>query len=190
MSEKFKIDEKGIWYCENEEGHCFDDRLSIEISKLVLENSLTSVVDFGCGPGKYVKFLLSQGIDCIGYDGNPNTPNYTDGVCGVLDLSEVFTLKNNFDCVISLEVGEHIPKEYEQIYIDNITKHSNNLLLCSWAIPGQGGDGHINCQSNEYIINEIEKRGFVFDSSLASRLRKNSSLSWFKNTLFVFRKVK
>lgn len=182
----FKIDEKGFWYCENEEGHCFDLKLCLEIENMLAKKKVTNVVDFGCGPGKYVERLINKGFECIGYDGNPNTPKYTNGVCKVLDLSERFDLGNKFECVISLEVGEHIPKEYEKNYIDNLTNHCENLLICSWAIPGQGGDGHINCQTNEYVIEEFQKRGFVLNRDLSNRLRNSSSLSWFKNTLFVF----
>lgn len=186
----FKIDEKGFWYCENEEGHCFDVSLSREITKILKENNIAKVVDFGCGPGRYVKQLIESGIDCIGFDGNPKTPEYTGGVCKVLDLSEDFDLGIKFNCVISLEVGEHIPKQYEQIFIDNITKHTTNLLICSWAIPGQGGDGHVNCQTNEYIIGELVDRNFKINENLTSRIRDLSTLSWFKNTLFVFEKEK
>lgn len=184
----FKIDEKGFWYCENEEGHCFDLFLCKEIIKILRKENINNIVDFGCGPGKYVASILEEGFECIGYDGNPNTPNYTNGICGVLDLSEDFTLDAKFDCVISLEVGEHIPKEYESVFLDNITKHTEKLLITSWALPGQGGDGHVNCQPNDYIISEIEKRGLTLDEDLTKLLRARSSLSWFKQTVFAFRR--
>lgn len=182
----FKIDERGFWFCENQEGHCFDDNLCKEIKHILEKNKVVKVVDFGCGPGKYVKYLKDSNFDCIGYDGNPNTPKYTNGVCKVLDLSNSFDLQTKFDCVISLEVGEHIPKKYEQIYLDNLNKHSSGLLILSWAVPGQGGDGHVNCQTNDYIIDEITKRNFTLHKDNTNRLREASSLPWFKNTLFVF----
>lgn len=182
----FKIDEKGFWYCENGESHCFDERLCKEISKIFKEQGIESVVDFGCGPGKYVLSFIESGLDCVGFDGNPNTPKYTKGVCKVQDLSEDFDLGKTFECALSLEVGEHIPKQYETIFINNITKHAKSLLICSWAIPGQSGKGHINCQTNEYITSEICSRGFYLDEVLTARLRSISKLPWFKNTLFVF----
>lgn len=186
----FKIDEKGFWYCENEEGHCFDQLLCNELQSIFFENKINSIVDFGCGPGKYVKSFRNSNLDCIGYDGNPNTPKYTDGVCKVLDLSEDFDLNTKFDCVMSLEVGEHIPKQYEKTFIDNLSKHVSNYLIISWAVPGQGGDGHVNCQTNQYVIDEVCSRGFTLNYDLSNRIRNASSLSWFKNTLFVFEKNK
>lgn len=186
----FKIDEKGFWYCENEEGHCFDSFLCRELELILHEVEAQSIVDFGCGPGRYVKSFIKSNLNCIGYDGNPNTPDYTGGICQVLDLSENFNLHKKFDCVISLEVGEHIPKKYEQIFIDNITRHTEDLLIISWAVPGQGGDGHVNCQTNQYIIEELQSRGFTIDLALTNRIRNASSLSWFKNTLLVFNRNK
>ena len=46
-------------------------------------------------------------------DGNPITPKMTGGIGKVLDLSKRFDLEKKFDYVISVEVAEHIPKEYE-----------------------------------------------------------------------------
>lgn len=182
----FEISDRGFWFCENEEGHCFDKFLCKEILSILKENRIQEIVDFGCGPGRYVAAILNEGYDCMGYDGNPNTPKYTNNTCDVLDLSNDFQLDKNFDCVMSLEVGEHIPKEYEQVFIDNITKHSKRMLICSWAVVGQGGDGHVNCQNNDYVIEQIEKRGFSLDHNMSNRIRSSASLSWFKNTLFVF----
>lgn len=186
----FKIDERGFWFCENQEGHCFDNGLCREIIEILKENKILKIVDFGCGPGKYVKYINDSGFDCIGYDGNPNTPKYTNGVCKVLDLSNTFDLQTKFDCVISLEVGEHIPKQYEEIFINNLTRHTTNLLICSWAVPGQGGDGHVNCQTNGYIIEQISSKNFTLNRALTERIRSTSTLGWFRNTLFVFEKNK
>jgi tryptophanyl-tRNA synthetase len=97
-------------------------------------------------------------------------------------------LDNKFDCVLSLEVGEHIPKEYESVFIDNVCSHTNNLLIISWAVVGQGGDGHINCQNNEYVINQIESRGLLYNPLKSKELRESATIGWFKNTIMVFYK--
>lgn len=89
---------------------------------------------------------------------------------------------------MSLEVGEHIPKEYEHILIDNICNAAEHGVILSWAIKGQGGAGHVNCQNNAYIIDVMRGKGFAYDTDASSTLRKNATLSWFKNTVMVFRK--
>jgi hypothetical protein len=87
---------------------------------------------------------------------------------------------------MSLEVGEHIPKDYEQVFLDNLVKHSNKFIILSWAIPNQIGDGHVNCQPNDYIINELDKRGFTFNPIESQKVREKNVIWWFKNTFMVF----
>jgi hypothetical protein len=92
--------------------------------------------------------------------------------------------------VISLEVGEHIPKKYQDIYLDNITNNCNNYLITSWAIRGQAGFGHVNCLDNHEIIPEIEKRGFKYleKESMSARSIIKDNAAWFRNTILIFKK--
>lgn len=53
---------------------------------------------------------------------------------------------------------------------------------------GQGGDGHVNCQNNEYIKQKFLDLGYYNDIEDENYLRNNSSFSWFKNTIMVFKK--
>lgn len=190
MKNKFKINNKGFWETETEIGHHYDKKIAEYLLNFLKKEGINTFVDFGCGMGDYIKNINNNSnITCEAYDGNPNTNKLTEGIGKILDLSIPFKLKNNFECVMSLEVGEHIPKEYEQIFIKNITAHSNNMLIISWAIKGQGGDGHVNCQNNDYIIGQIEKHGFKYNKIDSDEFRKNvSNAHWFKNTIMVFYK--
>lgn len=182
------LDNTGSWAIKDMNEHAFDPNLALEITKFVKTNRLKNCVDFGCGPGEYVKFLRSEKIKCKGYDGNIHTEEITKGKCKILDLTSDFTLVNKFDCVISLEVGEHIPNELENKFISNICKHANKYIIISWGIPGQGGYGHINCQTNEYIKNRFKDFGFSSCDLIAEKFREESILSWFKNTIMVYKK--
>ncbi len=42
-------------------------------------------------------------------------------------------LLNKYDWIISLEVAEHIPAQFESIYIDNLVKHAKEGIILSWA---------------------------------------------------------
>lgn len=179
------INKNGYWEDENPK-HLFDRKLCYFITDLLKRKKIESLVDFGCGDASYTKYFLDKDIICEAYDGNPNTEKITNGIGKVLDFSLDFNLDKKFDCVLSLEVGEHIPEKYEQNFINNITKHTNKLLILSWAVPNQGGDGHFNEKENRYIINEIEKRNFKVDSYETINLRKQSTLDWFKHTVMVF----
>jgi hypothetical protein len=183
-----KINKRGFWENQTEIGHYNDEILLNEIKNILIENKIESLVDFGCGNGFYLKNIKYIVNYIEGYDGNPNTPLITEGLCGVLDLSKDFDLNKKFDCVLSLEVGEHIPKEFESIFLNNITKHSNSLVILSWAIVGQNGDGHVNCQNNDYIINEMYNRGFFYKEDLSKKVRSESVIGWFKNTFMIFKK--
>ena len=166
--------------------HKIDTGLINNISSIFDENS--SIVDFGCGNADYVKQLISEGFKCEAYDGNPNTPEMTGGVGKVLDLSQKFDLGKRFDYVMSLEVAEHIPKEYEEVYVDNLIRHTGYYLITSWAVKGQGGDGHVNEQDNEYVLDLYKKKGMTYEEEVSNALRGVANLDWFKETIFVFSK--
>jgi hypothetical protein len=184
-----KINKRGFWENQTTVGHHDDKILLNEIINILVKNEAKSIVDFGCGNGFYIKNIKDIVDYFEGYDGNPNTPLLTDGLCSVLDLSKDFDLGKKFDCVLSLEVGEHIPKEFESVFLNNITKHSNNLVILSWAIVGQNGDGHVNCQNNDYIISEMNKRGFIYNEDFSKKVRSENVIWWFKNTFMIFKKL-
>lgn len=47
------------------------------------------------------------------------------------------------DWVVSFEVGEHIDKAFEDIFIDNLVSLSTKGVVLSWAVEGQGGLNHM-----------------------------------------------
>ena len=179
--------ETGIWSIEvAKKRHRFDPELANGIIKLY--HGTKSIADVGCGNGSYCRFFKEAGVSIVhGYEGTPNISSlgiYDDIM--VLDLTKIRYVNIKYETVISIEVGEHIPKEHEQVFIDNVCQFVNKDLVLSWAIPGQGGKGHFNEQPNDYVISEFVKRGLVFDEKRSKDLRKYSSLKWFRNTILVF----
>ena len=183
----FEISEKGYWIGDVEECHAIDGYLGLAIADFFVNEGASSVVDFGCGIGAYVNFFLDKGIAAEGYDGNPLTPELSHGLGKVLDLSEPFQLEQTYDWVVSLEVGEHLPQQYETIFIENLIRHSRNGIILSWAIKNQGGTGHFNEQNNDYIKAILKSYGLENDVEAEQKLR-NTSGTWFKHSLMVFRK--
>jgi 2-polyprenyl-3-methyl-5-hydroxy-6-metoxy-1,4-benzoquinol methylase len=181
-----KINEQGFWENPTGEGHAFDKTLAGAIVKLFQKHHFNSVLDLGCGMGDYAHLLQAYNYKVHAYDGNPNTPQLTVGLGQVADLSQPFDCGEQVDVVMSLEVGEHIPKEFEQTFLDNLVVNRPKMIILSWAIPGQAGDGHVNCQTNRYIINKIERENYCFLPHTTHKLRKESSLWWFKKSLMVF----
>lgn len=179
-----QISKKGFWLTDDESGHCFDTPLAEQLKDLFKHHN---VIDLGCGPGHYTKYFLEHGISCEGWDGNPNTPTISNGLCKVADLTQQQTFEKK-NWVLSLEVGEHIPKEYESIFVRNLVDHAVEGIVLSWAIPNQPGDGHVNCQSNEYVVSLLEQYGYVLDIPTTLRMREVAELWWFRNTVMCFRK--
>jgi len=180
--------ETGIWDLKtalSRGGHKCDGLLAAGIDFLF---SPQVTVDLGCGDGQYCKIFDCYGWPCVvGYEGTSDI----DKIAVYkrifdMDLSEDLQNQIKFDFVLCLEVGEHIPKERESVFIDNVCSFVDKDLVISWAVPGQGGRGHFNEQTNEYVIGQFESRGLVHHKETESRLREYASFSYFKNTLMVF----
>ncbi|XP_042865378.1 uncharacterized protein LOC122248974 isoform X2 [Penaeus japonicus] len=122
-----------------------------------------------------------------GFDGAANIEKMTDGKIKELELGKPVDLGTRFDWVMSIEVGEHIPAENEDVFMDNLVKHACKGVVLSWAVPGQPGHHHINNRRNDYIINKMEKRGMIHDQQTQTHIRTVIYAHWLKNTLMVFR---
>lgn len=183
------IKENGIWEgLEIAHHHHHDSGLAISLTEFFKNENIKSVADFGCGMGTYVKTLQENNINASGFDGNPNTPQLTNNLCSVLDLSLPIQFNEIFDWVMSLEVGEHLPPKFEDIYMNNLHNNNKYGIILSWALKGQGGDGHVNEQNNDYIKTKMCNLGYVNDIDSENKIRNASRIWWFKNTVMVFRK--
>lgn len=187
---KIKINkEKGYWIGNNVgKEHAHDPELAMGLVSFFSDENAKSIVDMGCGLGDYVNVLKLNDFDCDGFDGNPNTPELTNNMCQIIDLSVPVTFEKKYDWVLSLEVGEHLPEKYEDIFLNNL--HNNNKfgIVLSWALKGQGGAGHFNEQNNDHIKNKMANMGYINDIDAENKLRNVASLWWFKNTIMVFRR--
>ena len=114
----------------------------ILVPHLLESISVKSVLDVGMGIGTWLKVFQDNGIDDIlGIDGayvNKELFFIDEKYFKSHDLRTGFNLGRKFDLVVSLEVIEHIPKEFEDIFIENLINHGDTILF-SGAIPGQGG---------------------------------------------------
>lgn len=175
---------QGYWISDLSKNHLTDSILCKSIIDLSKKANCNTAIDFGCGNGFYTKAMNEAGLHCVGLDGNPHTSSIP--MCTVCDFSQKISV-NKYDLVLSLEVGEHIPKDYEEVFLDNLAAACKKIMIISWAIPGQEGVGHVNCQPNNYVIQEVEKRGFIYDNDATQELRNNIEHWYFGNTLMVFK---
>lgn len=190
-----KINSRGYWENPTAEGHGHDEGLAKALVEFLEDNrdGIMTIWDVGCGDGYYTKYINEYGnFLCFGLDGNPNTESIAGEDCEIVDLS----LPINFPSkswVLCLEVGEHIPAEYEQTFLQNLDRLNRDGIILSWAIRGQGGDGHVNCLDNWEVIERMVNMGYHIDMSDTNRLRNKCAKYpetgwWFRNTLMVFRR--
>ncbi|OGN62313.1 MAG: hypothetical protein A3F09_04560 [Chlamydiae bacterium RIFCSPHIGHO2_12_FULL_49_11] len=187
-SESYYVSPHGYFIGDSE--HVTDWKLADGIVDFLRKEKAETLVDFGCGDGDYVNHFIKNGIRAVGYDGNPVTQDASGGTCFTLDLSNPVNFNKCYDWVMSLEVGEHLPKQYEAIFIANLVRHVKDGLILSWAVKGQGGTGHFNEQNNDYIKKIFADMGWYNDLEAENHLRESASVHWFKNTVMVFRPAK
>ncbi len=129
-----------------------------------------TVIDIGAGNGKYVKALRDAGYAVTGIDGTPDIGKETDGLVDRADLtedcSEFFGMA---DWGLFLEVGEHVPLEYEQKMIDTVSRIPTAGLIVSWS-DGRGC-GHVNKRPPDYVAAEFARRGWALDKAMMKKVK-------------------
>lgn len=153
-----------------------------------------SVTDLGAGDGHYTRHLKDAGIVAQCFDGYPNETALTGGLCTTKDVSQPLEGVTPTTWALSLEVGEHIPKDKEQTFLDNVVAAGKDGAVLSWALPGQEGDGHVNLQPNSYVEAQMQQRGMALDQASTDWLRAQladeaACGSYFKNTVMAFRRT-
>ncbi len=178
----------GAWTTKDGMFHKHDKPLADELCEFFTDGHADqSVLDIGCGKGDYVTALRGVDVEANGIDGNPNTPEISGGVCDVADVSQ--PIDRPADWVFCMEVGEHVPVEFEDSVFANVCNNARRGIILSWAEPGQGGLGHVNEQLPEFVRKRIEARGFRLDQQATERLRSRSTLPWFQRNLQVFERT-
>lgn len=152
-----------------------------------------SVVDVGCGDGTWLAVFCKLGAsEILGIDGDyvqrdilQIPPESFQSV----DLTKPFSLDHSFDLAISLEVGEHLPAESAQAFVESLTRLAP-VILFSAAIPFQGGNHHVNEQwPDKWAALFLENNYFPVDC-IRKRVWQNDSVEWWyaQNTLLFVRK--
>jgi len=152
------------------------------------------IIDLGCGHNWYANTLKVLGYRAIGVDNAwyPSLDARVDITIPIKPFIQVPIINSIPEKwnVLSLEVGEHIPSELAAGYLDNVCSFGGDVCM-SWAVKGQPGIGHINCQDNFWVISEMNNRGYAIDHIKTACLRhavRDCHCSWFTNTLMYFTK--
>ena len=178
----------GIWTPEfAKSNHTIDTALAIAMLDFFPQNEF--MWDIGCGLGDYCTIFDYHGYEIIGVDGTPGIQEignfHTIYEADLTAPGNKFAPRN----AICLEVGEHIERDREKDFLRNLSKMTADKLVLSWAVPGQGGHGHVNELSNSQVISKMHEFGFYLDLDETLRLRESATLWWFKQSLMAFKRA-
>jgi len=177
MGDKFNIqdynDRYFKWHYENTRKY-----ILTTMDYYIQEYQPNSIIDWGCGIGTYLEsghnnnIFNLKGIDIGGEYVKPYTPNHIIEYIEYIDCTTSLYF-GKYECVISLETGEHIETNSSFQFIKNISqsKSSNGTILFSAAQPGQKGTGHINCQPKEFWLDIFKTFNIEINKDLTKRIK-------------------
>lgn len=158
-----------------------------ELIRLISPNS---VVDVGCGIGTWARAFQICGIDdVLGIDG-PYIPmdllHINRERFLVADLSQRLNVGRTFDLALTVEVAEHLPASRAETFVSDLVRLAT-VVAFSAAIPGQGGQNHINEQWPDYWEAYFARFNYVAVDCLRSQFWDDEEVEfWYRQNLVLF----
>jgi len=152
------------------------------------------MADIGSGPGIYTSLFRELGVEVLAIDGVVPPPEFSLAPPDeIRDLRE--PLENTwgkFDATFCFEVVEHIHPDRSGIFLSNLAKFGD-LLLLSYAPPHQGGTGHFNEQPKRHWIGRLAEQGFIYDREQTGKILEHfkenkTPYMWMTENICVFRR--
>lgn len=148
-----------------------------------------SILDVGCGIGTWLKVFNDHGVfDTFGVDGDYlkrsmlkiDHKNFL-----AHDLCKPLNLNRQYDLVVSLEVAEHLPESSANLFVETLVRHGK-VILFSAAIPGQGGQNHLNEQWPCYWQEKFRDYGYEYYDLIRPKIWENKDVElWYRQNLFL-----
>jgi glycosyltransferase involved in cell wall biosynthesis len=148
------------------------------------------VLDLGCGPGTYVECFHDQGVKAVGYDTDIRIQDKDYLVC-----KSLFDVEETGDLVLCMEVAEHIESSNNLKIVESMVKalEPGGILIWTAAKPGQGGVGHINCQTKDYwselFVWQPLIRCLDIEEQLVDAMKDGYHMGWFVQNLLVYKRI-
>jgi SAM-dependent methyltransferase len=150
-----------------------------------------SIIDVGCGIGTWLNVAKSLGVEyTLGVDGDYVDKYLLSKYISLsdfksADLSNPFNIEFRFDLCICLEVAEHLP-EKSSINLIKTLVDSADVILFSAAIPGQGGQNHLNEQWPNYWASIFKRYNYFFLDIIRPLIWENNEIEyWYKQNIFL-----
>ncbi len=162
-----------------------------------------SFLDIGCSNGRLLESIKKrhphvqlQGCDYFKWAQEYADPSVRDAIT-LTDLAQPQDLGRTYSIVNCSEVGEHIEKASEEVFLDNVSKPVEDILVLTWSNAiSHDNDQHQNPRPKKYIQGKLAKRGLVYwpeaTASLAAALSEHIGrfgYPWWEDDIMVFRKL-
>jgi hypothetical protein len=122
-----------------------------------------SLVDVGAGLGTWTAAARAAGVaDVLALDGawvDTDLLEISADQFRTVDLREPIRVDRRFDLAIAMEVAEHLPPERSAGFVADLVTLAP-VVLFSAAIPGQGGNNHINERWPEFWADLFASHGY------------------------------
>ncbi|MCL2024291.1 MAG: class I SAM-dependent methyltransferase [Coriobacteriia bacterium] len=151
-----------------------------------------TVIDVGCGIGTFLNTAQKLGAEqIVGVDGDwVDREKLRRNIA--LDYFVPITLTESlsgsfgrFDLAICLEVAEHLPESSAETLVESLVSLSD-IILFSAAIPGQGGQNHINEQWPGYWAALFKEQDYLFADVIRPLIWDNDDISyWYRQNTFL-----
>ncbi|MGH3009948.1 MAG: class I SAM-dependent methyltransferase [Gaiellaceae bacterium] len=148
-------------------------------------------MDVGCGTGAWLVPFLEAGCEVQGFDGawvEEQSLLIPAERFSVLDLTAALPSprKHEFDLALSIEVGEHLPRESSGSLVEYLAALAP-VVMFSAALTGQGGLDHINEQPLELWQALFEDRGYVCFDPIRPRVWRDRRIPmWYRRNIRVY----
>ena len=158
----------------------------------LISTQIQSAIDIGCGVGTWLSTLNKAGVnEILGVDGpwvNKDKLVIPPECFKEHNFSETVNvgLDKKYDLAICLEVAEHIDGKDAGGFVKQLTSLSD-VVLFSAAIPGQGGQGHINEQWPAYWAELFRANGHIVKDVIRARVWDDNCIPfWYRQNALLF----
>lgn len=142
----------------------------------------STVVDVGCGEGWFCRQFEQGGASrVVGVDGP-----WTNAAVTVDFDRPPYPDLGRFELAVCLEVAEHVTEDHADEFVVWLVSLAP-IVVFSAAVPGQGGEGHVNEQPPGYWAALFASHGYGGSGALRWEVWDDRRICWwYRQNLVVF----